>query len=466
MFRVVGVIESASMSERDFDTGDAAGRARVEVSIDAHGERVIPWRQKQKGGSREDRMLREITVSLPPRLNDLSPQLPSAIAAEADRALAAITRLDAVHGEHLGSLSTLLLRAESVASSKIEYVEATIEDFARASRGTKSNSSAVSMVASARALDSLISSVDNRGKITLNNILAAHKILMVDDPREAPHAGRVRNTQNWIEGSDYSPRGATYIPPLHQTVEGYLADLLKFANRDDVPVIAQAAITHAQFESIHPFADGNGRIGRALINTILRRRGVTSRVVVPLASSLVAKRDTYFNLLAAYREGDAGPIIRAFSHAAQTAAYESQASADRLSEMPQQWIEQHVEHTGRRPRGGSAAGKILDQLPDNPFFTAEEMEDTIGGSTSSIYSAIEALAGAGILRTLTHRKRNQIWCAAAIMDELEDLGMRVASETNRDTFWQEISSQVSANLLRQNWERVGKASEQKAFVQG
>ncbi len=90
-------------------------------------------------------------------------------------------------------------------------------------------------------------------------------------------------------------------PRRLETVEAYLADLIDFANRDDLPALVQAAVAHAQFESIHPFTDGNGRVGRALINVILRRRGVTSRVVVPLASSLVAKKDAYPEVLAAYR---------------------------------------------------------------------------------------------------------------------------------------------------------------------
>ena len=433
--------------------GDNQG-ARAEVHVQAHGERVVPWQQKQKAGSRDDRMLREITVSLPPMIGDLDLQLPAMIAVESERALGAIAKLDTAHGENLVTLTTLLLRAESVASSKIEHVEASMEDFARAAHGMKSNSSATSMVASAKALHGLIGSVDDDGVITLSNILAAHKVLMMDDSHEMAYAGRVRDMQNWIEGSDYSPRGAVYVPPPSETVEGYLADLLEFANRDDVPALAQAAIAHAQFESIHPFTDGNGRIGRALINTILRRRGVTSRVVVPLASALVAKRETYFNMLAAYRVGDAGPIIRAFAHAARTAAHESRTSALRLSKMPELWRDQFITHTGRKPRSGSAASRILDRLPESPFFTAEEMEDAIGGATSSVYSAIETLAEADILRPLTNRKRNQVWCASAIIDELEDLGMRIANETNLDQFWQEAFSQVSASLVRQNQARM------------
>lgn len=445
-------------TEPEPDSGAGVQQPRFSVEIAAHGEQVVPWKQQQRGGSREDRLVREVTVSLPPMISDYEPRLNSLVATEADRALTAITRLDASHGEHLTSLSALLLRAESVASSKIEHVEASVEDFARASHGTKSNASATSMVASTRALHSLITSVDHHELITTDNILSAHRILMADDLDEAAYAGRLRDMQNWIGGSDHSPREALFVPPPAETVHGYLTDLLEFANRDDVPALAQAAIAHAQFESIHPFTDGNGRIGRALINTILRRRGATSRVVVPLASALVAKRETYFEVLAAYREGDAGPIIRAFAHAARTSARESETSARRLAEMPQQWIDMHVEHTGRLPRAGSAAKKILDQLPSTPFFTAEEIEDTIGGATSSIYNAIEILAEATILRPLTNRKRNQVWCASTIIDELEDLGMRVARQTSRDVFWQEIYSQVSANLLRQNQDRMAQLS--------
>ena len=81
----------------------------------------------------------------------------------------------------------------------------------------------------------------------------------------------LRTVQNWIGGSDYSPRDALYVPPPPDTVHAYMNDLTEFANRTDIPVLIQAAIAHAQFESIHPFTDGNGRIGRALINTIFRR---------------------------------------------------------------------------------------------------------------------------------------------------------------------------------------------------
>lgn len=392
------------------------------VAFEPHGHAVEPWRQAIKGGTREDRMLREVTVWLPPKIADAKPSMPSVVAADMDAALREIAALDETHGEHLASLSTLLLRAESVASSKIEHVEASLDDYAKALHGIKSNPSANSMVASTRALDDLIRSVQDGERIVLPNIYRAHAVLMADDPYERAHAGKVRDMQNWIEGSDHSPRNASYVPPPPRTVTDYLDDLVRFSNRSDIGVLAQAAIAHAQFESIHPFTDGNGRIGRALINTILRKRGATKRVVVPLASAILAQRQSYFDSLRAYREGDAGPIIESFSIGSVIAAQESRTTAQRLAAMPEEWRE-----AAGSPRKGSAASKILDSLLDNPVFSAEEAEVRVGGATSSVYAAISRLHETAVIRPLTNRVRNQVWVAASLADELDDLGVRIAA---------------------------------------
>lgn len=427
---------------------DSEESVEFEVPVPVHGERVVPWRAKGRAKTREERGLSEITVSLPPMVGDLKVSLLPDIAAESERAVAAIAELNSTHGKHLVPLVGLLLRTESVASSKIEEVEASLKDFALAAHGTKSNASAVSMVASANALTSLITSVDNGEEITIDNILTAHRLLMDHDPAEFHHKGRLRTEQNWIEGSDNTPLGATFVPPPHDTVPAYIDDLLVFANRDDVPVLAQAAITHAQFESIHPFTDGNGRIGRALINTVLRRRGITTSLVVPLATALVAKKAEYFSMLAAYREGDAGPIIRAFCKAAETASKEPQRTAAELARLPGKWDQEYEAYTGRRPRAGSAAQRILAQLPATPFFTAEEMEDTISASNSAVHAALTKLEEAGIIRPLNDKKRDRVWAATAIIDELEELGARVAREIRTDIFWPALSSRTTELLLR------------------
>ena len=185
--------------------------------------------------------------------------------------------------------------------------------------------------------------------------------------------------------------------------------------------MVQAAIAHAQFESIHPFTDGNGRIGRALINTVLRRRGATRRVVVPLASALVAHRERYFDLLNAYRSGSVKPLIASFADSSRIAASESAITARRLREIPAEWHEM-VGFV----RSGSAAAKMLGLLPSRPILTSDDACAAVDAPRSSIFAAIDRLRVAGVLRPLTDRKRDQVWGAGAILDELDDLGMRIA----------------------------------------
>lgn len=385
----------------------------------AHAPDVRQWRQRSRGGTAADRMLTEVMAMRPPLIGDRDVQLSPELVAAMEACVIEIAALDHSHGAELGVLETLLLRTESVASSKIEHIHASVDDFARALHGIKSNPSATSMVASAAALAALVGSVDEGKDIEVAMILMAHLALMVDDPHEHAYAGRFRDMQNWIGGSDHSPRNAVYVPPPPETVDEYVADLVKFGNRTDLPVLAQAAILHAQFESVHPFTDGNGRIGRALINTVLRRRGATRRVVVPLASALVARRDDYFDVLSAYREGRVEPIIRSFTAASAVAARESRVSAARIAELPSIWREKVA---GRR---GSAASRLLDGLIAAPIFSASEAEEAIGGATSSVYAGIERLHEAGIIRPLTDRTRNQVWGAADLLDELDDLAARI-----------------------------------------
>ena len=385
-----------------------------------HDRATVPWSQTARAGTRDDRTLREITVSLPPKIAGRTVDLSSDLAAEVEEAMRAITTLDATHGRDLGPLGLLLVRTESVASSKIERIEASLDDYARALHGHRSNISAVSMVAGTDALGAMVESVGRTRTIRDATIRTAHEALMRDDPYEQDQAGRYRTVQNWIGGSDHSPRGALYVPPPPDTVKGSMADLVTFANGDAMPALAQAAIAHAQFESIHPFTDGNGRIGRALVNAILRRRGATTSVVIPIASALVAHRERYFAVLGDYRAGDPFPIISAFARAAKLAATESAVTAERLTALPTE-----LRELAGHPRSGSAAAKILDHLPTSPIVSADDLINALDASESAIYRALAHLETSEILRPLTTRKRNQIWAAAPILTELEDLGTRI-----------------------------------------
>jgi Fic family protein len=416
---VGGQFATRHRAESEVELTDRSGET---VGWPRHGHEIRRWQQQGRAGTREDRTFSQVEVSLPPHIADLDVRVDNYVIAKMEAALREVGSLDSEHGADLEALGTLLLRTESVASSKIEHIEASVDDYARALHGVKTNSSAVSMAAATEALDSLVGSVDGGRDIELGAVLTAHRALMREDRQEQDYAGRVRTMQNWIGGSDHSPRNALYVPPPPETVNDYLTDLMRFANRDDLPVLTQAAIVHAQFESIHPFTDGNGRIGRALINTVLRRRGATSRVVVPLASALVAHPDRYFDLLGDYRAGDVRPIQDSFADSTRVAAAESRNTARRLVEIPDEWREM----TGS-VRGGSAASKMLAILPKHPVISADQACAALDSPTSSVYSALERLHDAGVLRPLTDRKRNQVWGAALILDELADLGTRIAS---------------------------------------
>lgn len=391
-----------------------------------HGRESRHWAQSYRGGTRDDRTLRSITVSLPPLIADRTVALDSEAAADLEAATSEVAKLDSSHGDDLSALGTLLLRTESVASSKIEQIQAGVEDYARALHGVRANPSAVAMAAATSALQAMIGAVGPNSPIQLSAVTSAHAALMRDDPADSPTAGEFRAVQNWIGGSDYSPRGALYIPPPPELVAPYMDDLITFVARRDMPALLQAAIAHAQFESIHPFIDGNGRIGRALINAILRRRGTTTRVVVPLASALVARRDNYFDALGSYRSGDLAPLIRIFVLSTRIAAAESRITALRLHEIPNQWREL----TGP-VRHGSAAAKILAVLPSTPILSSDDAVALVDAPRSSVFEAIGRLREAGVLRALTDRKRDQIWVAGMVLDELEDLGMRIATAVHR-----------------------------------
>ena len=381
----------------------------------------VPWRQQVRAGSKDDRLVRSLRVCIPTEIASRTFNLDSKLISKSESAISAISKLDSAHGDTLESLDRLLIRAESIASSKIENLHATSEEYARALYGNNSNASAVAMVAGTNALTALIASVDASKKVTESALKHTHRTLMKDVPREQESAGAYRRVQNWIDGSDHSPLGAIFVPPPPENVESLMKDLLEFANRDDVPALVQAAIVHAQFETIHPFVDGNGRIGRALVNAILRRRKITSRVVVPIASFLVANREAYFNDLNAYRSGHIAGLITRFASAADIASVEATRTATTLSELPTLW---------RRKlgtvRSGDVTSELLEVLISKPVFIAEELIGVIAKNSTSIYNAISKLNKVGILAPLSDKKRNQIWGAVDVLQELDDLDHRIA----------------------------------------
>lgn len=380
---------------------------------------TLPWRQLNRGGTREDRMFSEVEAAVPPFIAGLDYGLTGSQIKKNERALVEVGGMDAEASGTPTEMARFMIRTESVASSKIERVTASVDDFARAIGGSRANSSASSMASASAAIGSMVEAAGTKGTIELDDILAAHYTLMVDDPDEGPYAGTLREVQNWVGGSDFSPRGALHVPPAPVRVVGLMDDLVQFTNRDDVSVLAQAAIAHAQFETIHPFGDGNGRIGRALISAILRRRGITRNTIVPIASGLNAVRDHYFAALNHYRAGRVAPLLALVTESAAVSGSEGRVTVRRILALPDEW------RNRANARTGSTASKLIPALFQEPVLTARRVEETAGSSTPRAYDAIRRLESEGIIHEITGRKRDRVWVASEVLAELGDLDQRI-----------------------------------------
>lgn len=387
----------------------------------AHRTETRPWTPRGRHGNHDDRTLRRIEVSIPPRIATLPYDPVGGTARTHEAALIAVTRLEAGYGEHLAPLSDFLLRSESVASSKIEHIDAGWQAFGKALAGGRSSDEAQCQLAAVRALGALVEAAGT-GPVTLADLLHAHRLLMGPDPY-ADTVGALRDVQNWIGGSDHSPIGALYVPPPSELVSALMDDLLVFAARTDLPILAQAAIAHAQFESIHPFTDGNGRIGRALISAILRNRGLTSRITVPLASAMLADTGRYFARLTAYRQGAVDRFVDYVAAGTVHAGEAAAESAARLAALPNRWRDI------ARPRAKSADEALLNTLLAVPIFNADTARQITGTTDASTYKALGRLTAAGILEVLSTGARNRVWAAADVLAELDALSAAIGRRT-------------------------------------
>ena len=388
----------------------------------------VDWRQEIRSGRREDRLVRRIQATVPAQIASEQPFFSANLMAKAERACLLAVQLDAAAGVQLGSLSSLLLRTESAASSKIEGLAASPADFARAAYGSKGNATAVEMVDGAKALQWLVSQAQPGVAIGLEQLLRTHEILFASESSTYVQAGKLRSVQNWIQGSNYSPLGATHVPPPPEVVPDLMHALIAFSNREDLPVLVQAAAAHAQFENIHPFVDGNGRIGRALVSMILRRRGVSKVVTIPLAAALGANRDHYFDCLSQWRSGNAVPIIELFARGIETASLEAATTSDLISTLPKLWQERLGPTSA-----ANLASKALEFLTTQPIFNATDLADSLGVALTSAYPAIAKLEAADIIRPLTDRTRHQIWGAFEVLEELEQLELRIGARMSNAT---------------------------------
>jgi Fic family protein len=198
-------------------------------------------------------------------------------------------------------------------------------------------------------------------------------------------------------------------------VPDLLEDLCRFAERDDLPPIVQAAIAHAQFETIHPFADGNGRTGRALVYAILRRRGEVRSYIPPVSLVLVSTPRAYIGGLTAYRDGDVSEWCDYFAAAVARATEEAERLAGEIEALEEEWL-------GRagKLREDSAARRLIGALPEQPVIDVAAAQRLSGRSHEAASSALKRLEEAGIVRRLNERKWGRLWECGELLQLVED----------------------------------------------
>lgn len=399
------------------------------------------WGVRFEGMSRRDRLGCDYDAYLPDPLVGWNLTIPADVAADIADAEAAVRRLNDAGTTHvsLEGLARFLLRAESVASSMIEGIEVAPRRLVSAevalARGDDADDQvAVEVLGNIAAMESAVELAIGADPFGLEALLAIHRTLMERSP--TPHVGgQVRADQNWIGGSSYNPCNAAFVPPPPEHVGHLLDDLLTYVNSDDHSPLAQAALAHAQFETIHPFADGNGRTGRALVHVVLRRRGVAPAFVPPISLVLATWSDTYIGGLTSFRHlaaqdspersAAAAEWLRVFATATHRACVDAERYADQIDTMTGRWREQLG-----RVRAHSSVDVLLGVLPGVPILSVATAAGVIGRSKARTTDAVNALAAAGILRQRNvGKKRYRVFEAADVLDLFTGLERALASPT-------------------------------------
>lgn len=353
-----------------------------------------------------------------PLIADINPHVPSAVASLADEATAEVARFDAEIGSELAPFAAVLLRSESACSSRIENLTSSAEAIALAELGSPDKGNAMEIVGNVEAMKAAIHLAD---RLDGDAILAMHAALMHNHAGEKP--GVWRTEQVWIGGDSIGPHAATFVPPHHSRVVQAIDDLVRFTRRTDVPLLIQTAIAHAQFETIHPFTDGNGRTGRALIHALLRGHGLTRKVTVPVSAGLLADPRAYFGTLTAYRDGDPAPIVEQLAAAALTAIVNGRELVADLN-----WIRETWEDTVPARRG-SAAWRLADLLLRQPVIDAAVVAKELGLSGANALRPIAPLVEAGVLTEFTGFKRNRLWQSREVLTAIDDFAARAGRRT-------------------------------------
>jgi cell filamentation protein, protein adenylyltransferase len=353
-----------------------------------------------------------VPAPLPPSIQ-WTPSLVRALS-DADRAVGEL----AGEGRRLPNPHLLIrpfLQREAVLSSRIEGTQATLGELLAAEAGASVDRSPADLREVANYVVALEYGVERLATLPLSLRLLreVHGHLMEGVRGGQATPGEFRRIQNWIGPPGSSPANATYVPPPPGEMTEALDGLERFLHDTSLPPLVQAALIHYQFEAIHPFLDGNGRVGRLLIILFLMERKVLPSPLLYLSAFFEATRRDYYALLRGITETGAWEAwIEYFLNGVARQTEDVLSRASRINALLDQWR--------LAVAGSSTASELVALLGENPYWTVSGVSTRLSVAYTTAQRGVQRLVDAAVLTPLTDAKRNRVYCAQAILEILEE----------------------------------------------
>jgi Fic family protein len=343
----------------------------------------------------------------------------ASLAAALSAADLAVGRL-AGEGRRLSNPHLLIrpfIRREAVLSSRIEGTQATLGELLAAEAGAAVERSPADLREVANYVVALEYGVKRLHTLPLSLRLVRelHERLMRGMRGDTATPGEFRRSQNWIGPPGATPSSATFVPPPPDQLAECLGAWERFLHDDTLPPLVHAALAHSQFEAIHPFLDGNGRVGRLLITLLLIARRVLPSPLLYLSAYFEATRQEYYaRLLGVTERGEWEEWLDYFLAGTAQQADDAIARIQRIDDLLARWREQVGRSTSRQPE------QALDLFAENPYWSVGRLAERLHVAFTTAQRAIDRLQSAGIVALVGEARRNRVYCARAILDILEE----------------------------------------------
>ncbi len=351
---------------------------------------------------------------LPPSI-EWSASLAASLSA-ADRAIGRL----AGEGRRLPNPHLLIrtfVRREAVLSSRIEGTQATLGELLAVEAGAAVERSPADLREVGNYVVALEYGIERMQALplSLRFVRELHEKLMRGVRGDAITPGEFRKTQNWIGRPGSTLRNATYVPPPPNRLMECLGPWEKFLNDASLPPLVHAAMMHSQFEAIHPFLDGNGRVGRLLITILLAARGVLTSPLLYLSAWFESTRPRYYErLLGVTTAGEWEEWLTYFLEGVEVQSDDAVARIRRIDDLLEQWRKTVADAPSRLP------ARAIDLFAENPYWTVKGVAERLGIAFTTAQRAVDRLEQAGIVSLASDAKRNRVYCARAILGILEE----------------------------------------------